>query len=736
MLGRGDLRHNGRCQLGEERPAFAGRGPKHGRDLKERVLVSLVSKIQQMRTVQRSASLAASAGMLLVGLAGGGAFCHRLQAQQPEAQPQQPEVQPPSLVDRVGATGFIQVYADSFKALPLASKIDAYWLCMAAIAVNPIAYDQNSVYGLREKYLLEQIITHSQGMDPAVLKKITDYAKLFFGNHGNHNTFTSRKFEPEFTPAELRAAASRALQNGARLGPPGRLARELRELEKPIFDPDFQPMLTWKNPPNGQDPLEASAVNFYHGVTLLDLKGFTERYGLNSRLVKKGGRLVEEVYRAGTPPGSSEQVPPGLYARELGLAIQYLRRALPYAPDSQKRVIHDLIRYYQTGERADWIQCGIDWVRDPSNPDFSNGFVEVYKDPRGVKGAIQGFVTVVDEPMNRLMKSFADHAAYFEQRAPWDAQYKQEHPQPPLVHADETVIETGDFDVTTIGDNLPNEAEIHAQYGSKSFIFTGSMRALSSAQGHKVSEEFASSRAEMERARKYGDLAEELFTAMHEVIGHGSGKLSPRLTHEPAYYIKEYYSTLEETRADLMALWNFWDPKLIEMGAMPNYDVAKAAYDAEARAALVQLREVPTGETIEEDHRRGTQLIVNYIRDKTGAIQPIQRADGKVYMVITEYQRMRQGVGMLLAELMRIKAEGDYDAAKALITRYGIHFNPAWRDQVVERYRKLDLPTYWVGINPELELHYDAHHQIDDVTISYPRDFLQQQLRYTRIAGE
>jgi len=182
-----------------------------------------------------------------------------------------------------------------------------------------------------------------------------------------------------------------------------------------------------------------------------------------------------------------------------------------------------------------------------------------------------------------------------------------------------------------------------------------------------------------------------------------------------------------------MALWNFWDPKLVEMGAMPSYDVAKTAYDGEARAALVQLREVPKGDTIEEDHRRGTQLIVNYIRDKTGSIQPLIR-DGKVYMVVTDYQGMRRGVGMLLSELMRIKAEGDYDAAKALINQYGIHFNTDWRDQIVARYKTLDLPTYWVGINPDLELHKSAEGK-EEVEISYPRDIMKQQLRYTEVAG-
>lgn len=638
----------------------------------------------------------------------------------------------PSLVARVRDTGFIQLTAESFKSLSLDQKLDAYWLYNAAVAIHPIVYDQNSVYGLREKHLLEGILTHSKGIDPATLKKITEYTMLFWGNQGNHNSFTSQKFLPDFTSAELKTAAEQALKNGAALGTPASLEKELRELEKPFFDPDFQPKTTVKNPKNGEDPLMASGNNYYSGVTLKDLVGFTEKYALNSRLVKKNGKLVEEVYRAGTPDG---RIPPGLYARELGVAISNLQHALPYAPDQQKKVIRDLIRYYQTGERADWIQCGADWVGDKTNPDFSNGFVEIYKDARGQKGAIQGFVTVVDEKLNVMMKSFAANAAYFEQRAPWDSKYKNPNPNPPVVNAVEALVETGDFEVNTIGDNLPNETEIHAKYGSKSFIFTGSIRALNDAAGSKVSGEFAGSKEEMDRAREYGDLSENLFTAMHEVIGHGSGKLSPKLTQEPASYIKEYYSTLEETRADLMALWNFWDPKLKEMGVMPNDDVAKTAYDGEARAALVQLREVPAGDTIEEDHRRGTQLIVNYIRDKTGAIQPVERA-GKVYLVVTDYAKMREGVGMLLSELMRIKAEGDYDAAKALITKYGIHFNTAWRDQIVARYKTLDLPTYSVGINPDLTLHKDKSGKVDDVVITYPRDIMKQQLRYARIAGQ
>ena len=633
---------------------------------------------------------------------------------------------PSPLVDRVGQTGFLQLQADSFNDLTPQQKALAFWLSMAAIAVNPIAYDQNSSYGLELKHLLEQILTHSRGIDPGVQKKITDYTKLFWANHGNHNSFNSQKFLPEFTPEELRAAALQALKNRAALGTQAKLLKELEDLRQPIFDADYQASLTVKNPKNGEDPLTVSGNNLYDGVTMADLKDFHDKYPLNSRLVKRDGKLVEQVYRA----GGAGKVGAGLYAEDLGRAIRYLNMAMPFADAPTKKVLQDLVRYYQTGDPADWRQFNIDWVNDDSPVDFTNGFIEVYKDPRGLRGAMQAYVTVVDEKMNKLMKEFAANAKYFEQRAPWDDQYKLDAPHPPIVNTVEALIETADFDITTIGENLPNEAEIHDKYGSKSFIFTGSTRAFAAARGAKVSNEFAYSDEEKARAEKYQVLANDLQVAMHEVLGHGSGKMNPRLTQEPAVYLKEYYSTLEETRADLVALWNFFDPKLIEMGAIPNQEVAKAEYDTEARAALTHLQSFPKGDTIEEDHRRGTQLIVNFIRDKTGAIQPVER-DGKVYLVVKDYDAMHKGVGMLLAELMRIKAEGDYDAAKALISKYGIHFNPAWRDQVLQRYKGLDLPSYWCGINPDLL----PGNSPTDIKIVYPRDMVKQQLRYVAITG-
>jgi dipeptidyl-peptidase-3 len=245
-------------------------------------------------------------------------------------------------------------------------------------------------------------------------------------------------------------------------------------------------------------------------------------------------------------------------------------------------------------------------------------------------------------------------------------------------------------------------------------------------------DEFVLSPAEAAIDKKYQIEAENLLTAMHEVIGHGSGKLSPKLTHEASFYLKEYFSTLEEARADLMALWNVFDPKLKELGIVSSDDIGRVMYDSEAGVMLTQLRRIPKGDTIEEDHQRNRQLIAKYIMDKTGAIA-IEQQNGKSYVVVKDYKKMREGVGMLLAELMRIKAEGDYDAIKQLIDRYAVHFDPKLRDEVVERYKKLNLPTYWGSINSELTPHFDANGTVTKVDISYPRDQVKQQLGYSQM---
>jgi dipeptidyl-peptidase-3 len=645
-----------------------------------------------------------------------------------------------ALVERVGDTAFIQIEAESFKQLDAKQQALAYWLTQASIAIDPIIYDQLSRFGLREKRLLEEIVARPAAVPPATFAKIRTFALLFWANRGNHNENTTLKFLPAFTFEELRGAALKVQAAGGFKTPYGDLpaltsmaavTRELEALRPALFDPNVEPSITAKTPPAGQDILQASSNTFYQGVTLAELANFKEQYPLNSRVVKGPvGALREEVYRAGTPDG---KIAPGLYAVYLKKAIGYLEKARALADPAQATVIGGLITFYQTGDPKDWLQFGSDWVRNDATVDFANGFIEVYRDARGAKGSMQSFVSITDRPVTDAMVKLAQNAAYFEDKAPWDPKYKKQAFQPPVVKAVQVLVETGDFHVTTIGDNLPNENEIHEKYGTKNFLFIGSSHALGRASGGSSRHEFAASPEIEARGKDYGEQAEDLMTAMHEVIGHGSGKLSDRLKNGAEPLLKEYFSTLEEARADLMALWNIWDPKLKELGLVADQDnVAKAMYDSAASVVLQQLRRIPRGDTINEDHARDRALISNYIKDKTGAIEQIDRG-GRAYIQVKDYQKMREGVRLLLTELMRIKAEGDYAAIKALVDQYGVHFDPKLRDQVVARYKQLDLPAYWAGVNVEVTASIDARGAASNMRIANPRDPVHQYLSYGRM---
>ena len=645
------------------------------------------------------------------------------------------------VLDRVGDTAFIQLHAPSFQALSPRQQALAYWLTQASIAIDPIFYDQMSAYGLRQKRMLEEISAYPKGIDPATMTRISEFAKLFWANRGNHNETTSQKFLPTFTFEKFEKAALTAQHNGAfrtayadlpPLNKPTQLVQELEALRASLFDPAFEPMTTAKSPVAGKDTIQASSNTFYPGLSLDDLKGFHEKYPLNSRVVMgtdktANGKLTEFVYRAGTPDG---KVAPGLYATFLKKAVECYEKARGYAEPAQAEAIGHLIRFYETGEYAEWVAFGTAWVQNDATVDFDSGFIEVYRDVRGAKGSSQSFVTITDKKVTTAMKKLAENAGYFEEKAPWDAKYKRQSFKLPVVKAVETLIETGDFSVTTIGDNLPNENEIHEKYGSKNFLFMGSKRALEEANGKAAIAEFADA-AQVERSTKYGTEASDLLVAMHEVIGHGSGKLSDRVSAGAQTYLKEYFSTLEEGRADLMALWNVWDPKLKELGLISNQtEVAKTMYDSAALVAVTQLRRIPHGDTIEEDHERDRQLIAGYIADKVpGSIERYTR-DGKVYVRVADYQKMRRGVGLLLAELMRIKAEGDYDAIKALVDKYGVHFDPALRDQVLARCAKLNLPTYFAGVNSHLSATFGKDGEVEKVEISYWDNPVAQYLNY------
>ncbi|HYX23054.1 MAG TPA: peptidase M49 [Thermoanaerobaculia bacterium] len=641
------------------------------------------------------------------------------------AQPAQP---PSPLAGRIGDRGFLQVEAPSFAKLPLQQKLLAWHLTRAAIQLDPIFYDQMSAYGLTAKRLLGALAERPERLPAASRQAIVEYATLFFGNDGNHNETTGKKFLPGISFEELSQAAEAARAKGARLGTREQLAKTLKELQTPLFDPNFQPNVTEKNPPAGEDILTASSNNYYQGVTLKDLAGFAEKHPLNSRLVKRNGQLVEEVYRAGTPDG---KLPPGLYAKELAAVNRELEAAAGVADPEQARVLRALVRYYRTGDPKDWHDYNVLWLRNDATVDFASGFIEVYRDARGAKGSAQMVVAVVDQQLAPLMHKLADNAVYFEKKAPWDDRFKKLDVKPPVAKAIETLAATGDFHVGTIGDNLPNEQDVREQYGTKSILLTSSVNAFSGTRGAKVAVEFLPDADEGELFAKHGAWADNLHTALHEIIGHGSGKVT--VPNDPPTYLRELYSTLEEARADLVAYWNVYDPKLAELGVPDVPEVGRELYRQAARAGLVALKNYPTGDTAAEDHDRSRLLVANYLIE-AGAFARVQR-NGHWYVVVKDYDQAHAAVGRLLAEVMRIKATGDYAAGKALVDKYGVHFDPAVRDDVAARYKKLQLPVYSSGIYADLAPVRDQAGKVTDVAISYPRDFLAQQLAWARENG-
>ncbi len=666
----------------------------------------------------------ALAGAVAVG--GTAAAPGQAPASAPAASAQAAPASP--VTERIGPTVFMELAAPSFAALAPRDQLLAYHLTRAAIQLDPIFYDQMSSYGLQAKRLLGALAEDPERLPAASRAAIVEYAKLFFANHGNHNDTTGRKILPRFTAAELAEAAREARARGARLGSEEALAATLRDLERPLFDPAYQAAVTDKSPPPGEDILTASSNNYYQGVTLADLGGFTERYPLNSRLVKRGGRLVEEVWRAGTPDG---RVPPGLYARELAAVNRELEEAARYADAGQAAAIRALVRFHQTGEAADWRAFNILWLKSNPVVDFASGFIEVYRDARGVKGSSQMEVSVTDAHLDPLMHRLADNAVYFERRAPWPDRYKKLDVQPPVGRAIEAVVETGDFAVNTTGDNLPNEQEIREKFGTKSLLFTSALSAIQRVRGVGLAAEFSLDPGEKERFERYGVEAQILLTAMHEVIGHGSGKVA--VPNDPSTYLREYYSTLEEARADLVAYWNIFDPKLAELGVTDLEQVGRELYRDVGRQALAALAHYPTGDSAEEDHDRDRLMIANYLIE-AGALERVQH-DGHWYIEVRSYEQMHAGVGRLLAEIMRIKAEGDYAAVKALVERYGSHFDPAVRDDVVARYKRLDFPSYYAGVYPELRLEKDAAGRPTGVSVAYRHDFLAQALAWAAANG-
>ena len=637
-----------------------------------------------------------------------------------------PTTERPYRLEQIDDAAVVQLYADGFAELTLLEKTLVWHLYLAARAGRDIYYDQRYRHSLAMRDILEEILTHSEGIPATTLDEITRYTKLFWINTGPYNNLTARKFILGIPRDELIEAAERAAANGARF----RLDRDetVKDLivryAPMFFDLSFDPMVTCKTPGDGRDILQASANNLYDGVTMEDVRGFVERHALNSRLIKRDGKIVEQVYRVG-----------GMYDNELRRIVAHLRDALPHASESLAAALRALIRWYETGEDSDREAFDIAWVRNlESAVDTMNGFIEVYTDARGIKGAWEGVVYYVNHDKTEKIHRLAANAQWFEDHLPVDPRFRKPHVQGISARAIEVVFETGDSGpITPIGVNLPNDQRIREQYGSKSVSLSKVIDAYEKSTLDSFRHEFSWNDDEIDRAKQWGAFASELTTEIHEVLGHGSGRMIDGLQGQPQELLKEQYSALEESRADLVALYFVADPHLVTLGLVEadHHDaIIKTEYEGYARNALVQLRRVREGTQLEEDHMRNRQAIVHWLMAHTSAIAVRQRA-GKTYYVLTDPAAFRAGVARLLAEVQRIKSQGDYEAAKTLFETYGVHFDAELRDEVVERVDLLKLPSYTGFVMPRLQAVYDGAGAIRDVEISYPCDLATQMLEFS-----
>ena len=639
----------------------------------------------------------------------------------------------------VGPVRIVQLYADGFEKLSLKEKVFTYYLYQSALAARDIAIDQRHRDALEIRELMEALYTHPKGIDKKSYENIVLYTKLFWVNNSQYDNITSRKFVMQGSFEEFVANVNTAVKNGAKisLNKGETLTQKLERLQRALFDQTFEPVHTNKTP--GEDMIAGSANNLYDGTTFAEVEAWAkagnEKNPLNSKVVKENGQLVEKIYRTGNKHLGGT-IPAGMYAEDLQVAISYLEKAKAYASTPlQAENLSKLIKFYQTGDLNDWRDYNIGWVKETeSQVDMIHGFIEVYLDARGAKGQFESVVNFANPELTELFQKVGTNAQYFEDRMPWDAQYKKSDVKPLKYTVINVVVETGDAGpVSAIGINLPNEQDVREQYGSKSVTLYNIVDAYDKTGGKDILKEFAFDVQEVERANKYASLADNMHTALHEVLGHASGKISPNLKVDPQAALPGYYSTLEEARADLVALYHIWDPKLVEIGIISNtMETMKAMYDKEVRnAGLVQLQRVPKGhDQLEEDHMKNRQMNVHWLWKNADCIERVQK-DGKTFFRVTDYEKMRIGVGKLLAEIQRIKSEGDLAAAKLLIDTYGFKIDTALRDEVLQRMEKLDRAVYTGFVMPKLVPVKDKKGNITDVKTAYPLDLAKQMLEYS-----
>jgi dipeptidyl-peptidase III len=623
-----------------------------------------------------------------------------------------------------------------YDELNLKDKELIYYLSQAALCGRDIIWDQNGKYNLAIRKTLENIFeTYKGDKENEDYKNFLVYLKRVWFSNGIYHHYSSDKIIPAFSKEYFRELITNSDQSGFPVLSGKTMEESLEYLIPVIFDPNI--LQKKVNLKEGTDLVTGSAVNFYQDINekqaaayyaSLKVKNDTApiSYGLNSKLVMENGKPEEIVWKSG-----------GLYGQAIDKIIFWLEKAQPVAETPEQLAeIEKLIAYYKTGDLKTWDDYNIIWVGDTAKIDFVNGFVEVYSDPLGLKGSWEGLVDFKDEEATHRTEIIAANAQWFEDNSPIDNRFRKKEVKGVSAKVITVAMLGGEcYPSTPIGINLPNADWIRKTYGSKSVTIENITHAYNEANlGSGALEEFSYDSAEAALVRDYGPLTDNLHTDMHECLGHGSGQLLPGVSSEA---LKNYQSTLEEARADLFALYYLMDPKMIELGLVPNADAAKAQYITYIRNGIMtQLRRIEPGKNIEEAHMRNRQLIAAWCYEKGKADNVIEKIvrDNKTYFVIHDYEKLRTLFGKLLAEVQRIKSEGDYNAGKKLVETYGVKVDPELHKEVLARYEKLNVAPYGGFVNPEYTV-TEKNGEITDIKVSYVDDYSAQMLKYSKEYG-
>ncbi|MFN3444670.1 MAG: dipeptidyl-peptidase 3 family protein, partial [Bacteroidia bacterium] len=637
--------------------------------------------------------------------------------------------------DRFADIQVLRYEIPGFDELTPKQKELAYYLSEAANCGRDIIYDQKYKHNLAIRKTIEAVLTSYQGDKSADdYKKFETYAKKVFFANGIHHHYSNMKFVPEcsfeFFAAAVKAAPAESLPLNGRT-----VDAFLADMKPIIFDPKVDAKIVDLS--TGIDNVKASANNFYEGVTQAEVESYYSArmnkndeqpisWGLNSKMVKENGVVTEKVWKVG-----------GMYTAAIEKIVFWLEKAVNVAEnEQQKKTLALLVEYYKTGDLKKWDEYNIAWVNDTeSRLDVVNGFIEVYGDAIGKRASFESVVSMKDMEATKRIAKIAANAQWFEDNSPLMPEHKKKEVKGITAKVITVIQEAGDAAPSTpIGINLPNANWIRQQHGSKS-VSLGNIVHSYNVVGAKspMMQEFALTPEEIERNKQYGSLAGDLHTDMHEVIGHASGQINKGVG-DPDQTLKNYASTLEEARADLVALYYVYDQKLVDLGVMPNLEVGKCEYDGYMRNGLItQLTRIELGDHLEEAHMRNRQLVAAWAMEKGKADNVVEwvKKDGKTYVRVNDYAKLRDLFGQLLREIQRIKSEGDYAAATALVEGYGVKVDQALLKEVRDRFAKLNTAPYKGFVQPQLKVTFNGE-EVKDVTVTYPDNFLQNQLELSK----